>query len=173
MKRRTSLPTRHSRTSHRTMRRTTSAMSDLLTRTATPDGQITTLGRADLRRAVAVLFDSSGKERPVSNANRQPLLEWLNDGFRPLCSAEMSSGRRDLSTSAFSVLRFSGQCSSLRERRRRPSEYSWCSPPSTDFARTSAPGVHRRRDSGFEARADPAGGPGTPGPSLLCGRPRL
>ena len=44
------------------------------------------------------------------------------------------------------------------------SEYSWCSPLSTDFARTSAPGIHRRRDSGFEARADPAGGPGTPGP---------
>jgi putative transposase len=28
------------------------------------------------------------------------------------------------------------------------------------FARMGAPGVHRRRDSGFEVRADPAGGPG-------------
>ena len=33
-------------------------------------------------------------------------------------------------------------------------EYSWCSPPSTDFARTSAPGADRRRDSDFGARAD-------------------
>jgi hypothetical protein len=54
-----------------------------------------------------------------------------------------------------------------------PSEYSWCKPPSTDVARTSAPGVHRHRVSTFEVRADPAGGPGTPGPSALCGRPPL
>ena len=53
------------------------------------------------------------------------------------------------------------------------SEYSWCNPPSTDFARTSAPGIHERRDWGFGARADPAGGPGTPGPSALCGRSPL
>ena len=51
---------------------------------------------------------------------------------------------------------FSAPCSSLRERIGvDQSEYSWCSPPSTDLARTSAPGVHggmeQLRSTGFFA----------------------
>jgi len=92
-----------------------------------------------------------------------------------LCSAEMPSGRRDTQLQRFSVFwhPFSGPCSSYGSAGVDQNEYSWCNPPSTDFARTSAPGVHRHRGSAFEVRADPAGGPGTPGPSALCGRPPL
>ena len=44
-------------------------------------------------------------------------------------------------------------------------EYSWCKPPNTDFARTSAPAAKRWRVSGFGMSSCSFGGSGTPGPS--------
>ena len=52
-------------------------------------------------------------------------------------------------------------------------EYSWCNPPSTDFASTSTPAANRCRSLGFETTPPASGGSGTPGPSLLCGLPVL
>ena len=46
-------------------------------------------------------------------------------------------------------------------------EYSWCNPPNTGFARTRAPGTHRCRASALDRRTEPRGGPGTPGPNAL------
>ena len=52
-------------------------------------------------------------------------------------------------------------------------EYSLCKPPNTDFASTSAPAANRCRIWELGTGAAARGGPGTPGPSLLCGLPRL
>ena len=53
------------------------------------------------------------------------------------------------------------------------SEYSWCSPPNTDFASTRKPSAIRCRDCGAENTAVLAGGSGTPGPNAMCGRDSL
>src|SRR5450755_213675 len=53
-------------------------------------------------------------------------------------------------------------------------EYSWCNPPSTDFERTTTPSPSRwRKCDGLAKTTSVFGGPGTPGPKLLCGLPRL
>jgi hypothetical protein len=52
-------------------------------------------------------------------------------------------------------------------------KYSWCSPPSTELARTATSAHKRWRDLERSLSFLVAGGSGTPGPNAMCGRPVL